>query len=693
MKIKQHRLENIYSHKSTTVDLGVGLIGITGGIGAGKSTLISSIGSNITGEWRNGRGGIVKKERLVTIGEKHGRATTIIEIRPGLEVTVERDIKKGRASLSYSDGRPPIEGADAVSAILLQELETDRSVLSEVVFVAQGQIEELLFASDSTKDRLAAKFFGIDRSVAIEKDLSARINAIILVTLAESSAQLEEKRRDARTRLQKWQSELEEVGESKDEEIATLQGHLAAYLAADQQRGARQTYTSTKARLEDDIKTLIESTDMLAASIDAIPIEAVRKKHVAEAEKNRNWNRREDLKATIAQLQRQAQSRPPIPHDKNRVEEQLTEIERIKQKVSVSSSTLALRKAMLTRLSNGGVATCETCGEHPADEAKMAAMVAQAMDVQADKDRLSGLQLAFTRAAAANQEWEQKEHTARTRLDEAEAELATLADEGPGDPDKWERNIASYDNMRDTLAREQKELQKRRNLLAELVEPAGEAPAYPDGFEANVAQARIIELQAHKANLAGIDREIRLCEREIQFVDEHIASALKVEEENLIQAQLKAALVRIRARFHPDGAPKELIGQRIERMEGSINDLLKLFGSRFLIRAVQGGGFNFEALFPNKPGVIAASELSGGEKVELSICFRIAAVQTFSASVGMLVLDEPTNNLSDEAVEHFKKVLSRLSEMAKQLSMTFVVITHSATLDESFDRVIHLTQS
>ena len=146
--------------------------------------------------------------------------------------------------------------------------------------------------------------------------------------------------------------------------------------------------------------------------------------------------------------------------------------------------------------------------------------------------------------------------------------------------------------------------------------------------------------------------------------------------------------MRLRKAFHPDGAPRELIGRRVARMEQSVNEYLEILNTRFKVQA--SGGFNFEAIFPDKPAPIEAAELSGGEKIDLSLAFRFAACETFSSSVGLLVLDEPSVYLDDATLEHFSAVIDRLKQMAESLGMQFIVVTHEKSLIPSFDQLIEL---
>ncbi|NIP99554.1 MAG: ATP-binding cassette domain-containing protein [Nitrospinaceae bacterium] len=78
----------------------------------------------------------------------------------------------------------------------------------------------------------------------------------------------------------------------------------------------------------------------------------------------------------------------------------------------------------------------------------------------------------------------------------------------------------------------------------------------------------------------------------------------------------------------------------------------------------------------HKPG-----ELSGGETQ------RVALARSLVNGPEILLADEPTGNLDTAASEHFMDLVRKLNSELKQ---TFVIVTHSAKIAKSLDRVLQL---
>jgi len=80
----------------------------------------------------------------------------------------------------------------------------------------------------------------------------------------------------------------------------------------------------------------------------------------------------------------------------------------------------------------------------------------------------------------------------------------------------------------------------------------------------------------------------------------------------------------------------------------------------------------------HKPG-----ELSGGETQ------RVALARSLVNQPELLLADEPTGNLDSHTSENFMALVRKLNEETKQ---TFVLVTHSARIARSLDRVLQLSE-
>jgi DNA repair exonuclease SbcCD ATPase subunit len=63
-------------------------------------------------------------------------------------------------------------------------------------------------------------------------------------------------------------------------------------------------------------------------------------------------------------------------------------------------------------------------------------------------------------------------------------------------------------------------------------------------------------------------------------------------------------------------------------------------------------------------------------------------MESFSSSAGLLTLDEPSAALNSETTEELVSVMESLREMAKDLNMQIICITHHKEFLGCFDQLI-----
>jgi DNA repair exonuclease SbcCD ATPase subunit len=302
-----------------------------------------------------------------------------------------------------------------------------------------------------------------------------------------------------------------------------------------------------------------------------------------------------------------------------------------------------------------GVTTCPTCGTAVDD---LAAAIAESREelpfLEGEIARLG----AHLRAAGDHEErlgrWQTWREGFRQRADQLRADLARLAGELPPpaetrddlrrDVDRaaaLERALADARGAVTSLARGVEKLtgqweatraqvedalSRRREdrVRREVYEPAAAALA--------AATARIRE----RGRLLGeIDAR-----RERVALDLGMLGRLEAEERAMARARaLVAHLGAIRGVLHRDALPRVVARSYLGLIEGQINALLDQFDAGFLVAA--GEDLAFTARFHDGRRQPAA-RLSGGQKVLLSLAFRVAVNIYFTGDIGMLTLDEGT---------------------------------------------------
>jgi DNA repair exonuclease SbcCD ATPase subunit len=118
-----------------------------------------------------------------------------------------------------------------------------------------------------------------------------------------------------------------------------------------------------------------------------------------------------------------------------------------------------------------------------------------------------------------------------------------------------------------------------------------------------------------------------------------------------------------------------------------VNDNLGKFSVPFTVSI----GGDLEITVHNDDGTTEpARGKSGGEMVVLAICFRLAVSSHFAGDLGMMVLDEPTDNLDDIRMEHLARMLREVCTVAEKRGQQIIVITHDKRLVSAFNQTITL---
>lgn len=135
----------------------------------------------------------------------------------------------------------------------------------------------------------------------------------------------------------------------------------------------------------------------------------------------------------------------------------------------------------------------------------------------------------------------------------------------------------------------------------------------------------------------------------------------------------------------------------MELLTDEVNKNLSQFGSVFSVVPMSAeDGMGFRCVFSDwravsNPHSPEASTLSGGQKIQLAVSFRLAVYSMFAAKLGLLSLDEPTAYLDDSAIANFADMLSKIKETARNMGIQIFISTHEAALGPVFDQMISIS--
>ena len=689
MRIKKVKLENYCQHKNLEVDLTGNVVGIVGRNGSGKSNFVSAINYCVTGEFER------KKDRLISMGETTGSIQVDIEINQSLTVTVFRSLKGNKAEVSFSDGRDTVLGADNVNEVLLELLGVDKTTLKNIVFVGQDELGALLYSRDSERERLAQQFFGIDRAVRIERILSDRYNRIHVPEIRVSPDSLSESLESKRIMLGIEQSSLEEkqskFNPERLQELIALSASLRNY--ADQMQSKR----SACLRVEDIEAEILSASTKLERKLkeaDGLSVDTVKTRLSREIQKASEYGQYQSTKKSLDQYQTayraMLETEPPCTQDFiNKLTQDIESAERVGSGITFR---IGLRQQILDGLVNSQFVDCPIC----LSELSLASGIPEIQNAL-EADHMDMHRVAhLNELKLRKKNWEQSLSKyvsdlefMHSKIKDLEASDILQTAPEPAQVEKWQANLSFVEGLFNEIKLLQKyieEKQIKKDIAQKEASAIPTPPNAPEGVDISDIVSEIESLQQIRSEIKTTESNIDLLTSQISYEQTALAEAERVVQEARESSKIRESISKIRRVFHPDGAPKDLVTRRVQRMEAKINEYLGLLGVAFTIRGT--GGFNFEAMFPGQSQPIKITELSGGQKIDLSLAFRFAACESFSSSAGLLVLDEPSVYLDEDTKQHLVEVFERLKDMAEQMRMQFLVVTHERSLLGCFDQLV-----
>ena len=168
-----------------------GLYLVTGDTGAGKTTLFDAITYAL---YDHSSGG-VREGTMLRCKYADLKTPTFVELEfevNGQRYTVRRNpeyqrpknrgegmtTEKADATLTYSDGRPPVTKAKDVTAAVQEIIGLDYSQFCQIAMIAQGQFTKLLNASTEERSRIFRKLFRTQRYARLQERLQAESAAL-----------------------------------------------------------------------------------------------------------------------------------------------------------------------------------------------------------------------------------------------------------------------------------------------------------------------------------------------------------------------------------------------------------------------------------------------------------------------------------------------------------------------------------
>ena len=719
MKLERVIFKNYAQHASLDLTIDGTLVALIGPNGKGKSNLLGGIQFGLTGE-HPGK----TKEQLLRWGSDSG-SVQIVFRHEGVKVSITRSLPGSGAELIYGDEKP-IRGATAVQEALRTRLGLDKDLVKQTVFVRQAEIDAILFTLARDRELAFQRLLGIGDATKIHKLLGDVLQELAIpVNYDEQIAQGKLKLEELQTRLAQLQGQLGTIRSTREkapsiqelkDSIAvarriqqtaelTHTKYLQAQQLAQQAQGAQDALAAFKG-----IELDLPSTDAL---IQDLQVRIGNAQQYGQA--HQEWMKRGQEVIDLG-------TSPFAPEQLKVAKEQA---DQLTGEINRLLGRHKLHQDMLSALGAAqGLQECPVCGSPVEDIQKLRGRLegivqgllgaGQTLRGQQAK-AVTDANLMETRINSFNQAYATKV----AAYTQAERSLKSLT-ESREDPQ-------ALIHQRDSLSQSRQvylaSVKQRNNLEGACTSAVQARERYlqeyamafkslqelyslaSQGNESQVAatfQAQIAPMEESRTQIQQMDIELAKLEGmtgELGGATVELERTIRTLEEKRTQQQGQKdrldTLARVRDWFHYANGPHTLSVSVLESLTADVDQFLGQFTAPFVVES-SSEALGFRVLFTDgrpmpSDGPPDASVLSGGEKIQLAVAFRLAVYCMFAGKLGLLSLDEPTAYLDDQNVSRFGEVLQKVKKIAQGMNLQIIVATHEVSVLPFCDTVIDLT--
>jgi DNA repair exonuclease SbcCD ATPase subunit len=148
-------------------------------------------------------------------------------------------------------------------------------------------------------------------------------------------------------------------------------------------------------------------------------------------------------------------------------------------------------------------------------------------------------------------------------------------------------------------------------------------------------------------------------------------------------------LARLRDTFKPSGVATEYLDYRFGQVARLASEYLAESGADFMVCASTEIPLAYDFLRLDRPSEVwmPQSRMSGGQRVRLAVATLRAIHALIMPNVGLMVLDEPTTHLDDDAVRSMAEMLRGIGAEG---NLQMIVCDHNPVLIDAFSDTITL---
>lgn len=715
MRLKRLELTNYCQHVDRVIDFPVGVTGIIGANGTGKSNIVHALRFALLGDSGNDGAKADDMNWFAPEGAKGGTVKLKFECG-GVDGEVSRAIMTARASMKHGERNE--KSVSGVNPAMLELAGLPKKTIQDVIFVMQGEIEHILFEEPAERKKKFQGLFGIEKAEPLRLILQRELADIgeppsderLKELQAQLDAGIDPQLRQLRERQQKIEAELANLGEPDvlNAIIATRASQLEMALQV-------QSLVERAARIQVEINGKLEKATERPAMDDSV-------EHI-----NQLQDVTDKLRTELSELNSKKAMATAIKSweaEKFRWEQVVTKVQEPVQPTTQESieearglvadvrEELAPKRAFVSAFENSaGDPPCPTCGQPVPNAGNQAAQMK--VEIAAMEEQIATINATITESERAYQKFisEHSQYEATKR--HAESRLVELREQllHAGDLESVRANEAKAAEVAAALEKANSELHQLRvrqveddalNMeLAKLRGQLDEVQSRSDELKAKRAaepeiseedaQAAEKSLTVHAAlgqEKANIDGQItQLQSSRATLVLEIDTLKMQISQSDGLR-QYREYCERARTLLHHDCLPLLVTQAYLASLNAKLNEYLQLFNAPFTstikddLAVVCDFGDHVDR---------AAGRLSGGQKVALSIAFRFAVYSLFAGNFGFMALDEPTAYLDNDRIAAVVELLQQVRQYAHSAGMQLIIPTHEPALMAAVDNVVELS--
>ncbi len=630
------RLRNWKSHLDSDLSFSKGVNGIIGIMGSGKSSIMQAISFALFGTFSG-----LSSRRLaindLIMRKPHSKEASSVEIGfeiGGKKYTVSREIRldKGTVNAEIREGGKLLEVSPrGVTGQVERILQTDHDLFSRAVYSEQNGLDYFLNIPKGKRMAQIDDMLKLDRyEKAREAGVSVRnrmgtMREERMKTIREMEERnVEERIRATGRELEKKREEMEEAGRS-----------LGAV------RKEREELEKILERADEELKERRERVSELNGKIMFIS------SRVKELDEKKE--RMEKIRKELGKLKKSLGDDP------------LGEYEKRKKSLEDSMKELHRKEALLDETRKGLDDLMESGDRCPVCESPLPS--GKKEDLRKHKE---------SHIRKLEQEIRELGESAG-KEESGLSEMKDMMDEMKGK----EREMEDLGDLEQNIKAGEKESEELRRMVSELV-------------------SRIREAEERESERRGKLRDAHGRERELAVKLEDTEEMIREKESVLEELEKdRDTLERHRKDVERFGGISESMG-RFTNVLSKTQDQLRdefLKTVNFIMNSVWTelypyGDFgdirlaienDYVLQLKGTRGWTSVDMVSGGERTLASLSLRIAFSLAFTPNLKWLILDEPTHNLDQNAIQHFGNVLKdRLGNFIDQVFL----ITHEESLSD-----------